>query len=145
MGSRANSLGHLVQNYVAEYLKECFSGLGVSIQSNGTIPGVSHNDINSNRPTTFDIVVSKQGRFVAVEISFQVTTNSLIERKAGQAQARYNQINSAGHRIAYVLDGAGNFQRKNALGTICSFSHCNVAFSDSELEILRDFILEHVS
>ena len=92
MGSRSNNLGQLVQQHVLSYLQEQFKGTGVSIQSNGTIPGVSHTDRSANRLTTFDIVVSQQSRYVAVEISFQVTTNSVIERKAGQAQDRFNQI-----------------------------------------------------
>lgn len=79
-----------------------------------------------------------------MEVSFQVTTNSVIERKAGQAQARYNQIDKAGYKIAYVIDGAGNFQRDTALGTICRYSHCTVAFSQSELGVLCEFIRDYL-
>ncbi|MEC4984599.1 MAG: restriction endonuclease, partial [Oscillatoria sp. PMC 1076.18] len=85
-------------------------------------------------------VVSRQNKYVAIEISFQVTTNSVIERKAGQAKSRFEQINSAGYKIAYILDGAGNFQRENALSTLCFYSHCCVAFSQGELNVLCDFI-----
>lgn len=145
MGAQSNSLGQLAQEFVRKYLQEHLSIQGMSVQSNGTIPGISHTDSIANRPTTFDIVVSQQSRIVAVEISFQVTTNSVIERKAGQAQARFNQVENAGHRIAYVLDGAGNFQRMSALSTICTHSHCTVAFSKSEIEILCDFIREHLA
>lgn len=81
---------------------------------------------------------------MAIEVSFQVTTNSVIERKAGQAQARYKQIEDSGYKIAYVLDGAGNFQRKTALQTICSYSHCTIAFSSSELKVLCQFIEEYL-
>lgn len=81
-------------------------------------------------------------KYVAIEVCFQVTTNSVIERKAGQARSRYEQIEHAGHRIAYVLDGAGNFQRETALQTICAYSHCTVAFSRSELELLCTFLKE---
>ena len=143
MGAQSNNLGQLAQKFVHQYLQEHLTRHGVSIQSNGTIPGISQTEISANRPTTFDIVVSKQSQYVAVEISFQVTTNSVIERKAGQAQARFNQVEDAGHRIAYVLDGAGNFQRISALSTICAHSHCTVAFSKSEFEILCDFLREH--
>jgi hypothetical protein len=82
---------------------------------------------------------------IAIEVGFQVTTNSVIERKAGQARARYEQVERAGHRIAYVLDGAGNFQRETALRTICSYSHCTVAFSRSELDTLCEFVREQLS
>ncbi len=81
---------------------------------------------------------------MALEVSFQVTTNSVIERKAGQARSRFQQIEKAGYKIAYILDGAGNFQRENALETICTHSHCTVAFSRSELKVLCQFIQEYL-
>lgn len=91
------------------------------------------------------MVVTNTYKYLAIEVSFQVTTNSTIERKSGQAKTRYEQIEQAGHRIAYVLDGAGNFQRETALRVICSYSHCTVAFSHSELDILCNFIREYFS
>ena len=126
MGSRSNNLGQLAQQFVLEYLQKNLGVEDTEFHSNGNIPGITHTDEQTNRPTSFDIVVSKNGKYVAVEVSFQVTTNSVIERKAGQSQARYNQIENAGYKIAYVLDGAGNFQRETALSTICSYSHCTV-------------------
>jgi hypothetical protein len=144
MGSRSNNLGQLAQQFVLEYLEKNLGIANVEIYSNGTIPGITHTDAQTNRLTSFDIVVSKNNRYVAIEVSFQVTTNSVIERKAGQAQARYKQIEDAGYKIAYVLDGAGNFQRKTALETICSFSHCTVAFSKSELDVLCEFIRRYL-
>jgi len=140
MGSRANNLGQLAQQFVLEYVKKNLGVKNVEFHSNGTIPGITHTNEQTNRPTSFDITVSKGNKYVAIEVSFQVTTNSVIERKAGQAQARYKQIENAGYKIAYVLDGAGNFQRKIALRTICSYSHCTVAFSSSELNVLCEFI-----
>ena len=106
------------------------------------MPDVTHTDSATGRMTSFDIVVTDGRKYVAIEVGFQVTTNSVIERKAGQAQARYEQAKKAGHKIAYVLDGAGNFQRETALRTICSYSHCTVAFSRSELEVLCEFLRE---
>lgn len=140
MGSRANSLGQLAQQFVLEYLEKKLGDKDIEFQSNGNIPGVTHTDEQTNRPTTFDVVVSKGNKHIAIEVSFQVTTNSTIERKAGQAQARYNQIDKAGYKIAYVVDGAGNFQRETALHTICRHSHCTVAFSRPELNVLCEFI-----
>ncbi len=140
MGARSNNLGHLAQQFVLEYVDKNLDLGGVELHSNGVIPGITHTDEQTNRPTSFDIVVSKGGKIVAIEVSFQVTTNSVIERKAGQAQARHKQIEDAGYKIAYVLDGAGNFQRKSALGAICSYSHCTVAFSRPELDVLCNFI-----
>jgi len=140
MGSRSNNLGQLAEQFVLEYLKKNLEIENIELRSKGRIPGITHTDEQTNRPTSFDIVVSKNGRYVAVEVSFQVTTNSVIERKAGQSQARYNQVQNFGYKIAYVVDGAGNFQRETALGIICSYSHCTVAFSRTELNVLCKFI-----
>lgn len=145
MGSRSNDLGQLAQRFVVEHLRSNLGIAEIEIRPNSTIPGVTHTDRQTNRPTTFDIVVSKESRYVAVEISFQVTTNSVIERKAGQSQARFSQIDRAGHKIAYVLDGIGNLvQRESAISTICSYSHCTATFSSSELDVLCNFIREHL-
>ena len=65
-----------------------------------------------------------------------------IERKAAQAAERQALINAAGHKIAYVIDGAGNFQRSTAISTICSYSNCTVAYSDSEFDVLVEFLRE---
>jgi hypothetical protein len=145
MGSSSNNLGQLAQQFVLEYVEKNLGIEDAEFQSNGNISGITHTDEQANRPTSFDVVVSKNGKYVAIEVSFQVTTNSVIERKAGQAQARHNQIEKAGYKIAYVVDGAGNFQRETALSTICSYSHCTVAFSRSELDILCEFIREYLN
>jgi hypothetical protein len=90
----------------------------------------------------FDIVVEREGKKIGIEVSFQVTTNSVIERKSGQAAARQNLMHRNGHFIAYVMDGAGNFQRSSAVGTICRHSDSTVAYSKTELGVLAQFILE---
>jgi hypothetical protein len=81
-------------------------------------------------------------RLLPVCLSFQVTTNSTIERKAALAAERQNPINAAGHKIAYIIDGAGNFQRSAAISTICQHSDCTVAYSDSAFDVLADFLRE---
>lgn len=139
-GSKANSLGQIVQQYVRDYLEKKLEHVGVEIKSNGTILDVQH---DPSHDTTFDLVLKKREKYVAIEISFQVTTNSVIERKAGQAQARYEKIKNAGHKIAYVLDGAGNFERRNAMKIICDHSDCTVAFSDEELNVLCEFVVNY--
>ncbi|MHB0987704.1 MAG: restriction endonuclease [Bellilinea sp.] len=141
-GATANNLGQLAQRFVAEYISEHLGLENVDVHPGGRLPNVTHTDSTTGRMTSFDIVVTDGGKYVAIEVSFQVTTNSVIERKAGQAQARYEQAEKAGHKIAYVLDGAGNFQRETALRTICAFSHCTVAFSRSELDVLCRFLRE---
>ena len=139
-GATSNNLGQIAQRFVAEYISEHLGLENVEVQHGGRLPNVTHTDSATGRMTAFDIVVTDGKKYVAIEVGFQVTTNSVIERKSGQAQARYAQAEKAGHKIAYVLDGAGNFQRETALRTICSFSHCTVAFSRSELDVLCQFL-----
>jgi hypothetical protein len=136
-GATANTLGQLAQTYVREYLENHLPGWRVNKDK---LPNVSHNERTS---LAVDIVVkSPKGNFCAVEVSFQVTTNSTIERKAGQAQARQTLLHSNGHKIAYVIDGAGNFARQSALRAICQFSDCTISFKNEELDKLVQFIKE---
>ncbi|MCI0551714.1 MAG: restriction endonuclease, partial [Anaerolineae bacterium] len=141
-GAQSNNLGQLAQKFVAKYLEDHLNLPNVQVIHGGRLPNVTHTDPRTERLTSFDLIVTNSQRYVAVEVSFQVTTNSVIERKAGQARPRFGQVKRAGHKIAYVLDGAGNFQRETALRTICAHSHCTVAFSRSELEVLCQFLRE---
>ena len=136
-GSTANDLGHIFEGYVVEKLKPL---LPTHCEIGGhSIPLVTHNDTNL---TTFDLVVrnTKTNIYVGIEISFQVTTNSVIERKAGLAKPRQDLMRTAGHKIAYIIDGSGNFQRGNAIKSILNFSDCSVNFSESGLITLAEFI-----
>lgn len=135
-GAGANSLGQIAQIYVAEFLRSKLDG-SYSVKSNGK---VTLNSYDSNTGMPFDVVVERNGKIVGIEVSFQVTSNSVIERKASSAEDRKSQMGRAGHFVAYVLDGAGNFSRGSAISTICQSSDCTVAYSDSELETLVDFI-----
>lgn len=129
-------MGQLCQSYVRDYLKRSLRNWDFKKH---TIPGISQNAGETD--TAFDIVSkSPAGTYCAIEVSFQVTTNSTIERKAGQAQSRYELLTRHGHKIAYVIDGAGNFQRVNAINTICRFSDCTVSFEDGELKTLARFL-----
>lgn len=139
-GAKSNTLGQIAQKYVAEYIKQEIGESGLIVQIGGRLPNVTHTDETTGRLTSFDIVITNGNKYIAVEVSFQVTTNSVIERKSGQAKSRYEQIQLAGHRIAYVIDGSGNFERRSAIKTICSYSDCTVAFSKKELSLLCEFI-----
>ncbi|MFN8485542.1 MAG: restriction endonuclease [Anaerolineae bacterium] len=141
-GATSNTLGQIAQAFVADYLKANIKLPHFEMKAGGRLPDVSHTDAGTGLFTAFDLIASNGVRYVAVEVSFQVTTNSVIERKSGQARSRYEQVEQAGHKIAYVLDGAGNFRRSSALRTICEYSDCTVAFSRSELDILCQFISE---
>lgn len=134
-GAEANTLGQLTQNYVKEYLEAKLPNWRINKDQ---LPKVSQNERTS---LSVDIVAkSPTGKFCAVEVSFQVTTNSTIERKAGQAQARQELLHANGHKIAYVIDGAGNFARQSAIKTICQYSDCTVSFHDRELDALVKFL-----
>lgn len=134
-GATANTLGQLAQTYVKRYLEEKLPEWRINKDH---LPNVSQNERTA---LSVDIVVkSPKGNYCAVEISFQVTTNSTIERKAGQAQSRQELLHTKGHKIAYVIDGAGNFARQSALKTICQYSDCTVSFRDNELDKLIEYI-----
>jgi hypothetical protein len=137
-GASANSLGQIAQDYVVEILSQHLPQ-GISITRNGKIVLTSH-DKDGGMP--FDVVVTKGKKKVGVEVTFQVTTNSVIERKAGQAKDRQAAMHQDGYWIAYVVDGAGNFQRSSAVSTICRFSDCTVAYSADEIAVLAAFIKE---
>jgi len=137
-GATANSLGQLAQKEIVEHLSQNLEG-GYSVINNGYIK-LDGYDKDSGMP--FDIVVEKGEKRVGIEVSFQVTTNSTIERKAGQAAERINLMHSNGCQIAYVLDGAGNFQRRSAITTICNNSDCTVAYSIEEFEVLLQWLGE---
>lgn len=135
-GATANQMGQLCQAYVKERLQTVLPDWDFSRH---TIPGITHTAGRTDM--SFDLVAeSPNGRYCAIEVSFQVTTNSTIERKAGQASARQQLLHAAGHKIAYVIDGAGNFQRRSALSTICQHSDCTVTFKDDELDALAKFL-----
>ena len=134
-GATANSLGNLAQKYVIDYLEEKLPKWNFKKKQ---IEKISQ---NKRTLLSYDIVAaSPKGNYCAIEISFQVTTNSTIERKAGQAQGRQKQLNKHGHKIAYIIDGAGNFERSSALKAICQFSDCTVTFKDIELDKLVKFL-----
>lgn len=135
-GATANRMGQLCQAYVRERLQSILPDWDFSRH---TIPGISHNAGRTDM--SFDLVArSPRGTCCAIEVSFQVTTNSVIERKAGQADSRLRLLREAGHKIAYVIDGAGNFDRRSAISTICQYSDCVVSFKDEELESLGSFL-----
>ena len=133
-GAKANTLGQIAQSYVSDYLTKKL-GVGYIVVRNGNV-----NTPEGRIP--FDIIVSKKNNLVAIEVTFQVTTNSVIERKAGQVVARKRLLHKQGNYIAYIIDGAGNFQRKSATTTICNNSDCTVAYSEQELDVLINFIKE---
>lgn len=135
-GATANSLGQLAQTEIVSFLTKEL-GDKFKIIRNGYIT-IDGYDKKGGMP--FDLVVEKGKKKVGIEVSFQVTTNSTIERKAGQAADRQALVHKSGYHIAYVLDGAGNFQRSSAISTICNHSDCTVAYTLAEFKVLSNWI-----
>ena len=146
-GKTASDLGNVAQQYVVKYLIRTL-GENYCVRSNGTVPGVTQNE--GNTLTTFDVVVDRindvgrHKKYVAIEVTFQETSNSTIERKGGQARDRFEKITSSRNYIAYIIDGAGNFSRRAAIRTLCDNSHCTVAYTPEEFELLIEFIKEKI-
>jgi hypothetical protein len=139
-GAMSNSLGQITQDFVVQCLSEKLQGWDVT--RNGSIPGISINE--GATEASFDVVAkSPTGVYLGIEVSFQVTTNSVIERKARDAQGLQQRLHERGHFICYVVDGAGNIDvRKSAVRTICRFSDCTVAFTEDEIYEMAQFMLE---
>lgn len=146
-GKMASDLGNGAQQYVVKYLTRSL-GNNYCVRSNGTIPGVTQND--GDTLTNFDVVVdrvddsSRHKKYVAIEVTFQETTNSTIERKGGQARDRFEKIVSSRNYIAYIIDGAGNFARRSAVSVLCENSHCTVAYTPEEFQLLTEFTKERI-
>ncbi len=136
-GAQAERRGRIAQQFVYDMLKDNLNN-DYKITSPGYIEEITQT--GGRTLTSFDIVVEKNNKSVAIEISFQVTTNSVIERKAGQANPRFLAIEQTGNYIAYIIDGAGNFERRSAISTICENSHCTIAYTETELQKLINFI-----
>lgn len=140
-GATSNELGQQAQNYVLARLKEVLPK-GWLVQRDSTLPNVAHKA--GGDETNFDVVAqSPTGKYYGIEVSFQVTTNSVIERKSREAESLQTSVHRAGHKICYVIDGAGNINiRANAVGNLCTYSDCTVAMSDAEIAHLANFIME---
>jgi len=143
-GAQSNSLGQITQVYVADMLKKHLDK-SWEIKPNYSLPGVSHAEEGSE--TNFDIVViSPDKKYFGIEISFQVTTNSVIERKARESASLMQSVHKQGHKICYVIDGAGNINvRERAVGILCANSDCTVAMSESEIQFLADYFKKTVN
>ncbi len=142
-GAKANALGYLIQEYLLRILKKELPDWDFS---NKSIDGITERTRGGElKLAKFDIVAKSQsGLCWAIESSFQFTTNSTIERKAGQAPSRKIILNAKGHKIAYAIDGAGNFERSSALQTIIESSDCVINFSKDDILRLANTIKQSV-
>ena len=76
--------------------------------------------------------------YVAVEVAFQETTNSVIERKARQAQNVRPTMQSQHYKMCFVVGGAGWFARPTALKRLIENS--DMCVSPKELDRLADYV-----
>lgn len=139
-GGTANALGALMQVYVADKLRARLPGWRV--QTDQPLPGVTHRIDQVG--TNFDVrTIAPNGMHFGVEVSFQVTTNSTIERKAREAANVQQAVHLHDHRVCYVIDGAGNIDvREQAIQTLFDHSDMTVACSDEELTLLANYMLD---
>lgn len=146
-GKLANDLGNAAQTYAVKYLAKKL-GDAYQVISNGTIPGVQ---LDEGKEATFDIVIDKKGDksrfkpYIGIEVSFQETSNSTVERKGREARARFQSTINRRSYVAYIIDGAGNFSRTSAANDMCLNSHCNVGYTKEEFDILIEFIKEKLA
>ena len=138
-GATANARGQCTQAYVVEHLRDALPG-GWVVTPESTLPGVAH--CEDGGETNFDVVVkSPQGQHFGIEVSFQVTTNSVIERKSRESGGLMERVHLAGHDICYVIDGAGNINiREHAVGILCGNSDCTVTVSAGEILHLANYM-----
>lgn len=82
--------------------------------------------------------------YIAIEIAWQETGNSVIHRKASEYEDVFQIAKELQHWYCVVVDGVGYFSRSQAIDTIVSNAHCAVGLSDTEIEILKSFITEKI-
>lgn len=141
-GRAANDLGNVAQSYAVSYFSQKL-GKNYSVVSNGTIPGVQ---IEPGKNATFDLVFEKitdrraNKPYVGIELSFQETTNSTVERKGREAATRFNVACEKGSYVGYIIDGIGNFARTSAMTDLIHNSHISIAYTPEEFQKLIDFV-----
>jgi len=143
MGKQTAKSGEAPQDLVRRHLERRFSrSKKVRLRPDRRIP-----NFPGGKERQFDLVVeitTPKGEtvYTAVEVAFQETTNSVIERKAREAVTVFRHLKAEGNFLCYVVDGAGYFARLKALADITENSHRRFTFKKSELDALCDFLQE---
>ena len=142
-GATSNDLGHLAQDYVLNHLKDLLPS-NWELLKDSSLPKVSHTQ--DQRETNFDIVVrSPQNQYCGIEVSFQVTTNSVIERKARESSSLLASAHSENHKICYVIDGVGNIEiRKSAINILLENSDFISTMSPESIQKLAEFLIKNL-
>lgn len=128
---RAVDLGNQHENYVKETIRHLIEKYGTS-----------DNRYNGQQ---FDLVLENGNKHAIVEIAFQETTNSTIERKAKQAKnGLFNSVDENNDRLIYIIDGAGVYKRKRALKDLITNSHLICNLSDAEMDKFRTYLEDYL-
>lgn len=118
---KAVEYGNSLQTNVKNQILSALSQYGV-----GSSPGNRYLDGKQ-----FDLVLYKpeqdlpeeQWKWVIMEVAFQETTNSVIERKSSQAKLIYRNLEDTTHKLVYLIDGAGFVKRDKVTTTIYENTH----------------------
>lgn len=130
---KAVHFGHEMEIFIRKNLADTLSRLGVSYAHDNRYNGQQ-----------FDTVLQKNDKFAIIEIAFQETTNSTLERKGKQAKnGLYKMIDNNNDRLIFVVDGAGYFRRKKALEDMIEYSHFVCPVSEIGLNQLISFLEEY--
>jgi len=141
--------GEFLNDYVRSNLDARFKGNpSIKWVENRRVPGIGDERALSLGGEQFDLVYAIQRTsghkttYVAVEVAFQETTNSVMERKARQASLLFRLFNEVGYKLCFVVDGAGFLSaRPKALRDIIHNSHIRVTLKTEELSRLCEFII----
>jgi len=128
---RAVDFGAQLEAYINLFLEPVLLELGVS-------------KTRRYKEQQFDLVLYKDDKHIIIEIAFQETTNSTLERKSKQAKnGLYKMINDNDDRLVYIVDGAGYFKRSNALHDLINYSNFSCTVSEVGLNRLREYVTSY--
>jgi len=130
-GARSNRLGQLMQHNVQSALQK---ELGSNYIFGKKIGKKSYDIVIQRAPSS-----SRPGskKSVAIEVLFQETTNSTIERKGNLARAGRRSKSVA---RCFVIDGYGAFKRESAVKKMIDRSDFSSNANPQQLKLLAQFV-----
>lgn len=133
---RAVDFGHQLEAYhIRGFLQPVLDDLGVY-----------YTQANRYDSQQFDNVITDGSKYAIIEVAFQETTNSTLERKGKQAAGGlFKKIDDNGDKLIYIVDGAGYFKRRSALSDMVTYSHLACTVSNTGLLELEKFLIEFFS
>lgn len=167
---RAVANGNTLQRYIKDKIETQLKEFNVKIAPNNRYLGIQQFDIVLFKQTTPYTLPTPQSMFnkkkldkqeqlefnktcsqillpqkwAVIEVAFQETTNSTMERKSKQAaNGLFNLIDLNNHKLIYILDGAGYFRRNVATNTIINYSHLTSTVSDEGIQRVINYLKEY--